>query len=80
LEVPVAQVTVYMDEDTLARARSAAEQAGVSMSAWLAELVRQRTRVEWPAEVAALAGAWRDLPTAEELRSTGGADLPREDL
>jgi hypothetical protein len=75
----LAQVTLYMDEATLVRARAAAKSAGVSMSAWLTGLVRDRTRTEWPADVAALAGAWRDLPTAEELREQV-PDIEREAL
>lgn len=74
----MAQVTLYMDEDTLARVRSAAEAAGVSVSAWVSELVRERTRTEWPPGVAELAGAWPDLPLAEELRERQGQDSPRE--
>lgn len=74
------QVTLYMDDDTLGRMRAAAEAAGVSMSAWLAQLVRERTRTEWPREVAALAGAWRNMPSAEELRDDRPADIVRETL
>ena len=74
------QVTLYMDEDTLGRMRAAAEAAGVSMSAWLAQLVRERTRTEWPREVAALAGAWRCVPAAEELRGDPPAHVAREAL
>jgi hypothetical protein len=74
----VGQVTLYMDDETLARMREAAESAGLSMSAWLSQLVRERTRRDWPSEVAALAGAWRDLPTAEEVRATSGRDTDRE--
>ena len=64
----------------MARMRVAAEAAGLSMSAWLAQLVRERTRTEWPREVAALAGAWRDLPNAEALREEQPADVARETL
>ncbi len=74
----MAQVTLYMDEDTLARVREAAEAAGVSVSAWVSQLVRERTRQEWPPGVADLAGAWPDLPTAEDLRAGEGRDTPRE--
>jgi hypothetical protein len=41
----------------------------MSLSAWLAQLVRERTRSGWPAEVVAMAGCWPELPTAEELRA-----------
>lgn len=76
----MAQVTLYMDDDTMARMRVAADAAGVSMSAWVTGLVRERTRAQWPPEIAALAGAWRDLPEAEALRAGSGVDLPREPL
>lgn len=74
------QVTLYMDEDTLARMRAAAEIAGVSMSAWLAQLVRERTGNEWPRDVAALAGAWRCMPAAEELRGDQPPEIACEKL
>jgi hypothetical protein len=80
VEAAVGQVTLYMDDETLGRMRAAAEAAGVSMSAWLAQLVRERTRTEWPREVAALAGAWRGAPSAEELRGDQPADIAREIL
>lgn len=73
------QVTLYMDDETLGRMRAAAEAAGLSMSAWLSNLVRERTHTEWPRQVAQLAGAWRDLPTAEEARSVQPAEVRREE-
>lgn len=76
----MAQVTLYLDDESMDRMRAAAEAAGLSMSAWLAQLVKERTRKEWPREVAALAGAWRDLPNAEELREGQPEDAARETL
>lgn len=72
------QVTLDVDDDTMARMRAAAEVAGLSMSAWLAQLVHERTRTAWPPEVVALAGSWRDVPSAEELREGQVADVARE--
>lgn len=74
----MAQVTIYMDEETVSRMRSAAKEAELSVSAWLAQLVRERTRSEWPIEVSSLFGAWPDLPTAEEIRASDGPDSVRE--
>ncbi len=74
------QVTLYLDDETKARMRAAAKAAGMSMSAWLTQLVVEKTRDEWPAEVTKLAGAWKDLPTAEALRADQPADLQRESL
>ncbi len=76
----MAQVTIYMDEETVERMRAAAEESGLSMSAWLARLVRERTRAEWPPEILALAGAWKDFPSAEEIRQDAGVDTRRRKL
>lgn len=76
----MAQVTLYLDEETKKRMRKAAKAAGVSQSRWLAELVRQETANEWPVEVRELAGAWPDFPEAEELRRASGRDVRRERL
>ena len=74
----MSQVTIYMDDDLLTRTRAAAVEAGLSLSAWMAGLVRERTRTDWPPDVAALAGAWMDLPLAEEIRADQAEDVPRE--
>lgn len=74
----MAQVTIYLDAQTAARLRKAARAAGISQSRWLADLIRHRTATEWPDSVRRLAGAWADMPTAEELRRGVGKDARRE--
>ncbi len=76
----MAQVTLYLDEETAEKLRTAAKAEGTSQSKWVARLIRARVADEWPAEVVALAGAWPDLPTAEELRIGQREDSPREPL
>jgi hypothetical protein len=76
----MAQVTLYLDEETVKRLRRAARVAGLSQSRWLAELVRQKTAREWPDAVRELAGAWADFPEADELRRSSGRDAKRERL
>jgi len=78
VEFSMAQVTLYLDEETKKRVRKAAKAAGMSQSRWLAELVRKRTATEWPAEVRALAGTWPDFPESEALRHGSGRDVRRE--
>lgn len=73
----MAQVTLYLDEDTAAKVKKAAKQAGLSRSRWLARLVQERTATEWPQAVKDLAGAWADLEPAEGLRRRTGRDMPR---
>ena len=72
------QLNLYVDEPTHQSIKRAAKAAGVSISRWVGALVRERTAGEWPSEVLALAGAWRDFPDAEDLRAGYGRDLPRE--
>lgn len=76
----MAQVTIYLDDASEKRVKAAARKAGVSVSRWVAELVENRTRMEWPAEVLELAGAWPDFPDPEELRTQAGKDHRRERL
>jgi len=76
----MAQITIYLDDDTTALVKAAVKEAGVSQSQWVAEAVRRRVRAEWPASVIALAGAWPDFPTAEAMRKRQATDAPRERL
>ncbi len=73
----MAQITIYLDDNTAALVKAAVKEAGSSQSQWIAEAVRQRARAEWPASVVALAGAWPDFPTAEEIRKQKAPDAPR---
>ncbi|MFM7201890.1 MAG: CopG family transcriptional regulator [Myxococcota bacterium] len=79
----MAQVTVYIEDELESRMRAAAQAANLSHSRWLANLIRERLAVQWPHDVAALAGAWRDsddFPEAETLRANLGTDAAREHL
>lgn len=74
----MAQVTIYVDEDTERRLRDAAATAGVSVSRWIADLVRARTMATWPADVAGYAGSWG----SDEVDGSPSVadDVPREPL
>lgn len=74
------QVTIYLDEETQALMKRAVKNAGVSQSRWIAEVIRDKVHGEWPADVAALAGAWPDALTAEEIRASYAVDAKRETL
>ena len=73
----MAQVTLYLDDDTAKRLKTAAKQAGLSRSRWLAQIVQERTATEWPQAVKDLAGAWADLEPANGLRRGTGRDSRR---
>jgi len=75
------QVTLYLDSQTVARIKAAAKAARMSQSKWVAELIRKRTAVEWPASIARLAGAWaEDFPTLAKIRGQGQSEQAREPL
>lgn len=76
----MSQVTIYLDEETARSARAAAAAAGLSVSRWITDLIRERASTEWPRDVAALAGLWPDFPLAEGLRRDRPEDVDREGL
>lgn len=74
------QVTIYLDDETTDKAKAAAQSQGVSLSKWIAERIQHGTLSDWPAHVRELAGAWSDLPSAEELRKPRSPDAKRAKL
>jgi hypothetical protein len=76
------QMTIYLDEETERLVKRHVKASGESASRWVAEAVRKRARSEWPADVLALFGSWKDedFPDVSQLRSGYGADAPREKL
>lgn len=74
------QVTIYLDAETAAKAKSAAKAAGLSQSRWVAELIRRNATTEWATAVRRAAGCCPDFPDLESLRSELGPDTPREPL
>lgn len=76
----MAQLTLYIDDETDLKMRKAARAAGVSRSRWAAEAIRRKLGEEWPEGFMGLAGAWKDFPTADELRKQLGRDARREKL
>lgn len=82
----MSQVTIYMDDDAIARAKASAAAAHLSLSAWVSKLVKEQTPAVdangYPLgffeNIAADAHLWKDFPSAEELRATEVPDLPRE--
>jgi len=76
----MAQLTIYLDDETAKQMGRAAEEAGLSRSRWVTNLIREKARAEWPEAVRRLAGAWRDFPELEEIRTGLVEDAPREPL
>ena len=71
------QVTIYLDSETEQKMQAMVKESGVSKSKWIANLIREKTTDVWPENIKQLAGAWKDLPTAEEIRKELGQDSER---
>jgi hypothetical protein len=74
------QITIYLDEETEKRARTAAESSGASLSKWIAGAIHEKTVTTWPQHVLDLAGSWPDFPDARKLRRNQKKDSLRESL
>ena len=82
----MSQVTIYLEEDTLAAAKNAAARAKMSLSAWMAKLVKEQTPAQdangYPLgffeRIEANAHVFKDFPSLEAIRATEVAELPRE--
>jgi hypothetical protein len=73
------QLTLYLDNETEERMKAAAKDAGVSLSRWVADLIRDKTATEWPDSLVKLIGTWAEgFPSLEEIRAGLPEDLPRE--
>ncbi len=75
------QVTIYLDKEIENKLKTAAKSSKLSVSKWVANIIKEKISTEWPADVVELAGSWKDdFPTLEEIRSTAGDDTEREAL
>jgi len=74
------QVTIYLDSEIEKKMRAFVKSINISKSKWIANLIEEKIRNEWPESVINLAGAWKDFPTAEEIRKTEGIDVKREEI
>ena len=74
------QITIYLDSEIEKRLNSVIQNGEISKSRWIADLIKEKVATSWPEIIVALAGAWADLPTAEEIRDGAGKDVEREPL
>ena len=74
------QVTIYLDSETEKKMKSIVKKTGISKSKWISDLIKQKITTTWPENIVKLAGAWTDLPTAEDIRKNMAADADRESI
>ena len=84
----MSQVTIYMDDDAIARAKAAAATAKLSLSSWLAKLVKEQTLPVdsngYPEgffeHIKANAHLFDDFPSLEEIRASEVPGAQREPM
>ena len=74
------QVTIYLDSETEKKMNTMVKKTGISKSKWISELIKQKITTTWPENIVKLAGAWTDLPTAEDIRKNMAEDANRESI
>lgn len=75
------QVTIYLENEIENKLKTAAKTSNLSVSKWVANIIREKISTEWPQDVVKLAGSWKeDFPSLEEIRSTQDVDAKREAL
>ena len=74
------QVTIYLDSETEKKMSNVVKKTGISKSKWISDLIKQKMTSTWPENIVKLAGAWTDLPTAEDIRKNMAEDADRESI
>ncbi len=75
------QVTIYLDNEMEHKLKKAAKASKKSVSKWIAAIINEKVSTEWPQNITELAGSWKnDFPSLDEIRSTQGVDIKREDF
>jgi hypothetical protein len=76
----MAQITIYLDSKTEQKMKKITSSKKISQSKWIANLIKEKLRDDWPDSILELSGSWKGFPIAEELRKTIGKDIKREEL
>jgi len=75
------QVTIYLENEIENKMKHAAKSSQISVSKWIANIIKEKISTEWPQNVVNLAGSWKDeFPSLQEIRSTEVIDSNRETL
>jgi len=76
----MAQLTIYLDTETLRKIENAAAESGVSISKWVREKIEIALRDEWPEAFFQLFGALREVDLVEPKELDFTNDVARDKL
>ncbi len=75
------QITIYLENEIENKLKTAAKTSELSVSKWIANIIKEKISTKWPQDVVNLAGSWKeDFPSLEEIRSSQAVDTSREAL
>ncbi len=74
------QITIYLEKSVEKKVRKEASLKKISNSKYIVDILKEKLENNWPDSVVKLAGAWKDFPEVEEIRSSLGTDAERENL
>jgi predicted transcriptional regulator len=63
----MAQLALYLDDETMRGVDDAARHAGLSRSAWVREAIRRQFRNRLPEDFFDRLGAWQDARSVDEI-------------
>jgi len=76
----MAQLTVYIDDETLAKVERSARMANISISRWVREKLSEIVATEWPDGFFDLFGSLSEGDLDRPAQPAANTDLPRESL
>ncbi len=74
------QLSLYIDEPTLKKVRSAARKSRVSVSKWVRSRIRTSVESSWPPGYFDLQGSITDSGFTRPEQLDTGTDMPREKM
>jgi hypothetical protein len=76
----MAQLTIYIDKETIQKIENAAIERKVSVSRFVRDTIQSALEDQWPASYSRLFGALADTDFGEPEELADGSDVPRESL
>lgn len=76
----MAQLTIYIDQETIQKIEKAAAANRVSVSRWVRDTIQAVLEDRWPASYARLFGALKDTDLEEPEQLDDRDDAPRETM
>ena len=74
----MSQMTIYLDNELEVKVKQNVAKMGLSMSQFVAGLIRKELEQEWSPKIRELSGSWDNFSSIEEIRCNQTPDTLRE--